>query len=144
MHPRFIMMMIDDQFKDIPKDANDVLGLRNMTSETITRLTKGTEERAKDMICRISKPAYIAPENDRWRHENSDSDNEDERMSEMVEKKTRWWFVRDGKKKNAEDVPCSSYSKGASTENCSKGYSERGSHKGLRKNHNKDLWMNQC
>ncbi|MFS7996303.1 hypothetical protein Hanom_Chr12g01128371 [Helianthus anomalus] len=39
MYPRFIMMMIDDQFKDIPKDAKDVLGLRNMTSETITRLT---------------------------------------------------------------------------------------------------------
>ncbi|KAF5779190.1 hypothetical protein HanXRQr2_Chr12g0556441 [Helianthus annuus] len=99
MYPRFIMMMIDDQFKDVQKDNGDILNLRNMTSETITRLTKGTEERAKGMICRISKPAYVAPENDRWRHENSDSDNEDERMSEMVEKKTRWWFVRDGKRK---------------------------------------------
>ncbi|KAF5806230.1 hypothetical protein HanRHA438_Chr05g0228021 [Helianthus annuus] len=99
MYPRFIMMMIDDQFKDIPKDANDVLGLRNMTSETINRFTKGPETNAKGMICRISRPAYVAPENDRWRHENSDSDNEDERMSQMIEKKTRWWFVRDGKRK---------------------------------------------
>ncbi|KAJ0577382.1 hypothetical protein HanOQP8_Chr05g0189511 [Helianthus annuus] len=99
MYPRFIMMMIDDQFKDIPKDANDVLGLRNMTSETINRLTKGPETNAKGMICRISRPAYVALENDRWRHENSDSDNEDERMSQMIKKKTRWWFVRDGKRK---------------------------------------------
>ncbi|KAJ0776801.1 hypothetical protein HanRHA438_Chr02g0060661 [Helianthus annuus] len=99
MYPRFIMVMIDDQFKDIPKDANDVLGLRNMTSEIITRLTKGPETNAKGMICRISKPAYVALENDKWRHENRDSDNEDERMSQMIEKKTRWWFVRDGKRK---------------------------------------------
>ncbi|MFS7929144.1 hypothetical protein Hanom_Chr04g00329041 [Helianthus anomalus] len=64
MYPRFIMMMIDDQFKDIPKDANNVLVLRNMTSETITRSTKGPETNAKGLICRISKPDYVAPEND--------------------------------------------------------------------------------
>ncbi|KAJ0699124.1 hypothetical protein HanRHA438_Chr10g0435801 [Helianthus annuus] len=94
MHPRFIMVIIDDQFKDIAKDFNDVLGLRNMTPETITRLTKGPETNAKGMICRISKPAYVAPENDKWRHE-----NRDEKMSGIVEKKTRWWFVKDGKRK---------------------------------------------
>ncbi|MFS7944795.1 hypothetical protein Hanom_Chr06g00516471 [Helianthus anomalus] len=70
-----------------------------MTSETITRLTKGSEEMVKRMICKINNPAYIAPENDRWRHENSSSDDEDEKMSQMIEKKTRWWFVRDGKRK---------------------------------------------
>ncbi|MFS7907220.1 hypothetical protein Hanom_Chr01g00068721 [Helianthus anomalus] len=99
MYPRFTQMMIDDQFKDLPKDNGDILDLRNMTSETIARLTKGTEEGAKRMICRINNPAYIAPENDRWRHENSSSYDEDERIRELVEKKTRWWFVRDGKRK---------------------------------------------
>ncbi|KAJ0765762.1 hypothetical protein HanPI659440_Chr08g0307261 [Helianthus annuus] len=99
MYPRFIMMMINDQFKEIPKNNGDILGLRNMTSETITRLTKGTDDRVKGMICKISRPAYVAPEDDKWRHEKSDSDNEDQRMSEMVEKKTRWWFVRNGKRK---------------------------------------------
>ncbi|MFS8003718.1 hypothetical protein Hanom_Chr13g01217191 [Helianthus anomalus] len=92
MYPRFIMMMIDDPFKDIQKDNGDILGLRHMTSEAIAILTKGTEERAKRMICRINNPAYIAPENDRWRHENSSSDDEDEKMNQLVEKKTRWWF----------------------------------------------------
>ncbi|KAM0057555.1 hypothetical protein Hdeb2414_s0005g00159531 [Helianthus debilis subsp. tardiflorus] len=70
-----------------------------MTSETITILTKGTEERVKRMNCKINNPAYVAPENDRWRHENSSSDDENEKMSQMIEKKTRWWFVRDGKRK---------------------------------------------
>ncbi|MFS7996953.1 hypothetical protein Hanom_Chr12g01136011 [Helianthus anomalus] len=99
MYPRFIMMMINDQFKDIQKDANDVLGLRNMTYETITRLTKGPEPRVKRMICRINNPTYVALENDMWRHENSNSENEDEKINQMDEKKTRWWFVRDRKRK---------------------------------------------
>ncbi|MFS7904012.1 hypothetical protein Hanom_Chr01g00030881 [Helianthus anomalus] len=32
MYPRFIMMMINDQFKDIPEDNGDIMDLRNMTS----------------------------------------------------------------------------------------------------------------
>ncbi|MFS7906013.1 hypothetical protein Hanom_Chr01g00054401 [Helianthus anomalus] len=51
------------------------------------------------MICRISRPTYVAPENDAWRHQNSDSDNEDEKMSLFSEKNTRWWCVKDGKRK---------------------------------------------
>ncbi|MFS7996827.1 hypothetical protein Hanom_Chr12g01134401 [Helianthus anomalus] len=59
MYPRFIMMMINDQFKDIQKDANDVLSLRNMTSETIGKLTKGAEPRVKRMICRINNQLML-------------------------------------------------------------------------------------
>ncbi|MFS7905573.1 hypothetical protein Hanom_Chr01g00049271 [Helianthus anomalus] len=99
MYPRFIMMMINDQFKDIPKENGDIMDLRNMTTKTIARVTKETDKRAKKMICRINNPAYVAAKNDKWRHENSSSDNEDERMSELSEKKTRWWFERDGKRK---------------------------------------------
>ncbi|MFS7904166.1 hypothetical protein Hanom_Chr01g00032791 [Helianthus anomalus] len=99
MYPRFIMMMIDDQVKDIQKDDDDVLGLRNMTANTISRLAKRPEPRVKRMICRINNPAYVAPENDAWRHDNSNSENENDKISEMVEKKTRWWFVKDGKRK---------------------------------------------
>ncbi|MFS7930572.1 hypothetical protein Hanom_Chr04g00345861 [Helianthus anomalus] len=100
MYPRFIMMMIDDQFKDIQKDANDVLCLRNMTSETIGRLTKGPEPIVKRMICRINNLAYVAPENDAWRHENSNSENEDEKINQMVEKKTRWWLEMEKEKEH--------------------------------------------
>ncbi|KAM0046498.1 hypothetical protein Hdeb2414_s0009g00317031 [Helianthus debilis subsp. tardiflorus] len=76
MYPRCIMMMINDQFKDLPKRNDDILELRNMTTETITRVIKGDDERTKRMTCRISNPAYVAPENDKWRHENSSSDDE--------------------------------------------------------------------
>ncbi|MFS7954732.1 hypothetical protein Hanom_Chr07g00633961 [Helianthus anomalus] len=99
MYPMFIQMMVDDLVKDIPKDADDILGLRNMTADTISRLSKAPEPRVRRMICKIDNPAYVAPENDAWRHDNSNSENEDDKMNEMVEKKLRYWFVKDEKKK---------------------------------------------
>ncbi|KAJ0678241.1 hypothetical protein HanPI659440_Chr12g0459381 [Helianthus annuus] len=33
MYHRFIQMTIDDQFKDLQKDDDDILGLRNMTAD---------------------------------------------------------------------------------------------------------------
>ncbi|MFS7935035.1 hypothetical protein Hanom_Chr05g00398691 [Helianthus anomalus] len=80
MYPRFIMMLLNDKIKDLPKDCEDVMDM-------------------SVLICRIKDKAYVAPENDRWRHDDSNSDNEDSRMNEMVEQKTRWWHVRDGKRK---------------------------------------------
>ncbi|MFS8034084.1 hypothetical protein Hanom_Chr17g01577051 [Helianthus anomalus] len=99
MYPSFIMMLINDQFKDLPKNRCDIMNIRNITTETIARITKENDAKTKQMICKIKDPKYVSPENDKWRHENSDSDNEDAKMSEMVEKKTRWWCVRDGKRK---------------------------------------------
>ncbi|KAM0046268.1 hypothetical protein Hdeb2414_s0009g00314171 [Helianthus debilis subsp. tardiflorus] len=126
MYPRFIMMMIDNLVKDIPKDDDDVLGLRNMTVDTISRLSKGPEPGVKRMICRIDNPAYVAPENDAWRHENCNSENEDDKMNEMVEKKTRWWFVKDGKRKRTPKTSHVVPIPKEHTPKICKGYSERG------------------
>ncbi|KAF5766587.1 hypothetical protein HanRHA438_Chr15g0729261 [Helianthus annuus] len=95
MYPRFIQMMIDDQVKDLPKDSDDILGLQNMTADTLSRLSKNPkkddpEPRARRMICKIDNPGYVALENDAWRHENSNSETEDDKMREMVEKKLRY------------------------------------------------------
>ncbi|KAJ0725517.1 hypothetical protein HanPI659440_Chr12g0459691 [Helianthus annuus] len=99
MYPRFIMMIINDQIKDLPKDNNDVMELSNVNLVTIGRITKDKYVKTKQLICRIKNKEYVAPEDDKWRHDNSDSDNENEKMKDMVEKKTRWWCVRDGKRK---------------------------------------------
>ncbi|MFS8034908.1 hypothetical protein Hanom_Chr17g01586761 [Helianthus anomalus] len=106
MYPRFIQMMIDDQVSDLPKDPANVLGLRHMTAETLGRLTsyKGlkkdeSEPRAKRMICKILNRNYIAPENDDWRHKNSNSEDETDSLREMHEKKLRYWVVKDMKRK---------------------------------------------
>ncbi|MFS7919242.1 hypothetical protein Hanom_Chr03g00210461 [Helianthus anomalus] len=99
MYPRFIMMIINDKIHDLPKDGEDVMEMSIVNKPTIGRITKDKDVKTKQMICRIKDKEYVAPENDKWRHDNSDSDDETERMKDMVEKKTRWWCVRDGKRK---------------------------------------------
>ncbi|MFS7928274.1 hypothetical protein Hanom_Chr04g00318881 [Helianthus anomalus] len=112
MYPIFIQMIIVDQVNDLPKDPANVLGLRHMTTETLGRLTtyKGvkkyeSEPRARRMICKIENPGYVDLENDDWRHENSNSEDETDRLRDMHEKKLRYWFVKDGKRKRTPDLP---------------------------------------
>ncbi|KAF5818773.1 hypothetical protein HanXRQr2_Chr02g0069901 [Helianthus annuus] len=99
MYPRFIMMLLNDKIKDLPKIRSDVMEVRNITHETILRVTIEADKKTKQLIGRIKDKTYVAPGNEKWRHDNSDSDNEDTKMSEMSEKKTRWWCVKDGKRK---------------------------------------------
>ncbi|KAJ0694653.1 hypothetical protein HanPI659440_Chr15g0611251 [Helianthus annuus] len=111
MYPRFIQMLIDDQVKGLPKDQADELDLNHMKSETLSRLNqyKGLkkdepEPRVKRMIGKIENPNYVAPENDAWRHENNNSEDETDSLSGMHEKKLRYWFVKDGKRKRTPKV----------------------------------------
>ncbi|KAJ0886522.1 hypothetical protein HanRHA438_Chr09g0380381 [Helianthus annuus] len=99
MYPRFIMMILNDKIKDLPKDSNDVMELSEVNKVTILRITKDKDAKTKELICAMKDKAYVAPENDKWRHDNSSSDNEDNRMSDLIEKKTRWWCIKDGKRK---------------------------------------------
>ncbi|KAM0061138.1 hypothetical protein Hdeb2414_s0004g00132401 [Helianthus debilis subsp. tardiflorus] len=105
MYPWFLQMMINDQVTDLPKDPADVMNLRNMKVETLSRLGQyklkkdEKELRVKHMICKIANPRYVAPENDAWRHDNSNSEDEIDKLRDMHEKKLRHWFVKDGKRK---------------------------------------------
>ncbi|KAJ0646528.1 hypothetical protein HanOQP8_Chr16g0636211 [Helianthus annuus] len=99
MYPRFIMMILNDKVKDLPKDSNDVMELSEVNKTAILRVTKDKDEKTKELICAMKDKAYVAPENDKWRHDNSSSDNEDNQMNSLIEKKTRWWCVKDGKRK---------------------------------------------
>ncbi|MFS7946110.1 hypothetical protein Hanom_Chr06g00532201 [Helianthus anomalus] len=56
------------------------------------------------MICKIKGPNYIVPENDAWRHENSNSEDETDSLSGMHERRLRYWFVKDGKRKRTPKV----------------------------------------
>ncbi|KAF5775111.1 hypothetical protein HanXRQr2_Chr13g0608371 [Helianthus annuus] len=99
MYPRFIMMILNDKVKDLPKDSNDVMDLCVVNKVSMHRITKDKDQKTKELICAIKDKAYVAPENDKWRHDDSNSENEDDKMSDFIEKKTRWWCVKDGKRK---------------------------------------------
>ncbi|MFS7917530.1 hypothetical protein Hanom_Chr03g00190141 [Helianthus anomalus] len=136
MYPRFIQMMIEDQVTNLSKDPADVMNLRNMKVETLSRLGQyklkkdETKPRAKHMICKIANPGYVAPDNDAWKHENNNSENEDDRLRDMHEKKLRYWFVKDGKRKRTPKTsPTLNAPKVSTPKIVVKGIVERGSHK---------------
>ncbi|KAM0065314.1 hypothetical protein Hdeb2414_s0003g00113341 [Helianthus debilis subsp. tardiflorus] len=110
MYPRFIQMLLDDQVPDLPKDPADELKLHHMTSETLNRLNlyKGLSEdqepRVKGMIGKIKNPNYVALENDQWRHEISNSEDETDSLRGMTEKRLRFWYEKDGKRKRTPKV----------------------------------------
>ncbi|KAJ0727666.1 hypothetical protein HanLR1_Chr07g0232371 [Helianthus annuus] len=137
MYSRFMQMMINDQVTNLPKDPADVMNFRNMRGDTLNRLGqyKGlkkdeTEPRAKHMICKIANPRYVAPENDAWRHDNSNLEDETDRLSELQEKKLRYWFVKDRKRKRTPKAsPTVIAPKVPTPKIVVKGIIERGSHK---------------
>ncbi|MFS7947288.1 hypothetical protein Hanom_Chr06g00546501 [Helianthus anomalus] len=107
-----------------------------MTIETLSRLIqyKGLkddpEPRFKRMICKIADPNYVAPVNDAWRHENNNSEDETDSVSGMHEKKLRFWFVKDGKRKRTPKVsPTVTAPKRTTPKIVVKGKVERGSYK---------------
>ncbi|KAJ0770335.1 hypothetical protein HanPI659440_Chr07g0256191 [Helianthus annuus] len=105
MYPSFIKMLLDDQVPNLPKDPEDELKLHHMDSETLKRLDKykglkpEQEPRVKGMIGKIKKKDYVAPEDDQWRHAESNSEDETDKLKDMVEKKLRFWYERDEKKR---------------------------------------------
>ncbi|MFS8002804.1 hypothetical protein Hanom_Chr13g01206401 [Helianthus anomalus] len=76
-----------------------------MDSEILKRLDKyrgvkpEDEPRYRQNFGKIKKSDYVAPEGDNWRHAESNSDNQTERLMSVVEKKRRVWYVKDEKKK---------------------------------------------
>ncbi|MFS8002286.1 hypothetical protein Hanom_Chr13g01200361 [Helianthus anomalus] len=89
-------MLLDDQIQNLPKDDSDELKLEHMDSETLKQLDvyrgvkKGDELKFREKFAAIKKADYEAPEDNKWRHDNNDSDNETRKMEPLVFKKTRW------------------------------------------------------
>ncbi|MFS8003147.1 hypothetical protein Hanom_Chr13g01210491 [Helianthus anomalus] len=102
MYPRFIQMLLDDQIPNQPKDE---LKLHHMDSETVKSFDKykgvkpENEPRYRPKFGKIKKANYVAPEGDNWRHEESNSDSEIKRLESVVEKRLRFWFAKDEKKR---------------------------------------------
>ncbi|MFS7897781.1 hypothetical protein Hanom_Chr00s011947g01748431 [Helianthus anomalus] len=105
MYPRFVHMVLDDQIPNLTKDPKDELHLQHMDSETLKRLDKyrgvkpEDEPRYTPKFGKIKKACNVAPKGDNWRHAESNSEDETDGLKLMVEKKLRFWFAKDEKKR---------------------------------------------
>ncbi|KAJ0694497.1 hypothetical protein HanPI659440_Chr15g0609471 [Helianthus annuus] len=98
---RCVQMLLDDKVKNLEKDEKDELVLEHITNETLQRLqvykNKKDTPPARRKFASITNPNYVALLENKWRHENSDSGNENEK--ELFENKRSKWFWKDIEKK---------------------------------------------
>ncbi|KAM0008060.1 hypothetical protein Hdeb2414_s0123g00804061 [Helianthus debilis subsp. tardiflorus] len=102
-------MLLDDQIPNLPKIDDDELVLDHMDNETLKRLNvyrgQPNEPKLKRKFAAIANSYYQAPADDKWRHDNSDSGSETEKMRLYKPKKTMWWVKHDEKKKKKTPTP---------------------------------------
>ncbi|MFS7954024.1 hypothetical protein Hanom_Chr07g00625441 [Helianthus anomalus] len=82
-YPRCIQMILDDKIKNLEKDVSDELILDHMTNATLDRLNvyklKKPPPKRKTFTS-IDKPNYVAPPDNKWCHDDSDSGKKDKQM----------------------------------------------------------------
>ncbi|KAM0006292.1 hypothetical protein Hdeb2414_s0178g00824901 [Helianthus debilis subsp. tardiflorus] len=93
MYPRFLQMIMNVQHPNLPKSDNDVLKIDVMLEHSLKIFRGKTAKRYKEstpprkMFGALANTAYVAPENDKWRHDDSQSDNEEPTLKKMIKDK---------------------------------------------------------
>lgn len=82
MYPRFIQMIIDRKVPNLIKLESDELKLHHMDDVTLSRMKdyrtipKEEQPREKRLIGHLANPDYKCPPGNRWRNDESDSDDD--------------------------------------------------------------------
>ncbi|KAJ0605346.1 hypothetical protein HanHA300_Chr02g0061991 [Helianthus annuus] len=93
MYPRFLQMIMNVQHPNIPKVDNDILKIDTMHEQSLL-IFKGfsvkryvESDPPRKMFGALDNTEYFAPANDKWRHDDSQSDDEEPTLKKMMEDK---------------------------------------------------------
>ncbi|MFS7952105.1 hypothetical protein Hanom_Chr07g00603021 [Helianthus anomalus] len=93
MYTRFLQMIVNVQHPNLPRNDNDVLKIDVMMEHSL-KIFKGVAFKCYKestppwkMFGALANTAYVAPENDMWRHDDSQTDNEEPTLKKMTEDK---------------------------------------------------------
>ncbi|XP_035842121.1 uncharacterized protein LOC118488838 [Helianthus annuus] len=93
MYPRFLQMIMNVQHPNLPKEDNDVMKVEVMKEISLKVLKGFSAKSFKEsdppwkLFGFLDKNAYVAPENDKWRHDNSESDDEEPTLNKKIQDK---------------------------------------------------------
>ncbi|KAF5808427.1 hypothetical protein HanXRQr2_Chr04g0145251 [Helianthus annuus] len=93
MYPHFLQMIMNVQHPDLPKADNDILKIDTMIEHSLKIFRGIAVKRYKEskpprkLICALGKTDYIAQEDDKWRHNDSQFDDEEPKLKKMMEDK---------------------------------------------------------
>ncbi|KAM0064999.1 hypothetical protein Hdeb2414_s0003g00109591 [Helianthus debilis subsp. tardiflorus] len=90
MYPRFMQMIMNDQHTNLLKADNDILKVDAMIEQS-SRIFKGFSEKRyiesdppRKMFGALANKEYVAPADDKWRHNDSLSDDEEPKLKKMT------------------------------------------------------------
>ncbi|MFS8023041.1 hypothetical protein Hanom_Chr16g01446761 [Helianthus anomalus] len=93
MYPRFMQMIMNVQHPGLPKADNDILKIDALFEQSL-RIFKGFSAKRytesdppRKMFGSLANTQYVAHANDKWRHEDSQSDDEEPKLKKMMEDK---------------------------------------------------------
>ncbi|MFS7945794.1 hypothetical protein Hanom_Chr06g00528361 [Helianthus anomalus] len=93
MYPRFLQMIMNVQHPNLSKADNDILKIDTMIEHSLkifrgcaTKIYKESKPPRK-LFGALGKTDYIAPEDDKWRHNDSQSDDKEPKLKKMMEDK---------------------------------------------------------
>ncbi|KAM0010628.1 hypothetical protein Hdeb2414_s0072g00774471 [Helianthus debilis subsp. tardiflorus] len=93
MYPRFLQMIMNVQHPNLPKADNDVVKIDTMIEHSL-KIFRGVaanrykeSQPARKLIEALDKTDYVAPENEKWRHNDIQSDDEEPKLKKMREDK---------------------------------------------------------
>ncbi|MFS8026667.1 hypothetical protein Hanom_Chr16g01489431 [Helianthus anomalus] len=93
MYPRFLQMIMSVQHPGLPKADNDILKIETMIENSLKIFKALAAKRYKETdpprksISALVKPDYVAPADDKWRHDDIESDDEGPELKrKMIEK----------------------------------------------------------
>ncbi|MFS7988861.1 hypothetical protein Hanom_Chr11g01039861 [Helianthus anomalus] len=93
MYPRFLLMIINIQHPNLAKADDDIMKIEPMILKSLRIIKSLAAKRYKEsgpprkLIGALGKPDYIAPEDDKWHHNESQSDDEEPELKrKMIEK----------------------------------------------------------
>ncbi|MFS8021619.1 hypothetical protein Hanom_Chr16g01429551 [Helianthus anomalus] len=93
MYPRFMQLIMNVQHPGLPKADNDILKIDAMFEQSL-RIFKGfvakgyTEsDPSRKMFGALKNTQYVPPTNDKWRPDDSQSDDEEPKLKKMMEDK---------------------------------------------------------
>ncbi|KAF5804909.1 hypothetical protein HanRHA438_Chr05g0212641 [Helianthus annuus] len=93
MYPRFMQMIMNVQHANLLKAGNDILKIDAMHEQSLL-IFKGFSakryiecDHPRKMFGALANTEYVAPTNDEWRHDNSQSDDEEPKLKKMMEDK---------------------------------------------------------
>ncbi|KAJ0592367.1 hypothetical protein HanHA300_Chr03g0084321 [Helianthus annuus] len=93
MYPRFLQMVMSIQHPGLPKADNDVLKIEAMNFNSLRIIKNLAHKRYKEsnpprkLFGALGDTAYVAPKENKWRHNDSESDDEEPELKRRMSEK---------------------------------------------------------